>query len=426
MAYHLKIISITGIVFMLCSTVIFAFQNKSPTNLEHIEIAVGQTTTIKTLPSSELYISRKVILTAQYLDHGDWRLIGLKVGTSLIQSENKSWLVHVIKRPQTPLFTKQIPSWICNKGLECSEGDFIISGSALDPFLFLKAKSWCLQQKLCFFSASLDQAAIARLHKFYQQNLGKDFEVFISSGGVSEFIIPCEPGSKTPNKTDINKLKVMLKIGYQDIQYLVSCRRRNINNYKLSSRVVLVSKSAVDLKDFDTNHYLSISKKSMEKTGSLSKVIQMLLSQKKATVIGEPQLFLQEGQKAQIQSGGEFPVLAKTVNDTLGQAWKKYGLSLMATLTLQDHKAILDINFSLSTRGSASSNNLATSLIKTEVALEPGMEVLIGSVEIKTQQTSSQENSLMGGIPLIGPLFKAKTEEDSYSKLLLFVQINEP
>ena len=426
MAYNLSFkLTISFILFTFSSSKALSFVSKNPVEqLEEIEIIVGSTASIKSSEGSELYINRKGIIAAQYLNHGNWRIIGLKVGTTLIQSEDKSWLIHIVNKPRHIGNRTTIPKWICKKGLKCLTDELIISGSSADPFLFIKAKNWCTNQEKCLFVGTLTESAIRSLRHFYKLKLGLNYEIFIHPNGISEFFLPCNPKTNEPHKSVIRKIKQIAGLNIQQGHQLFTCKKFIPQVFKLQSKVVLVNKIAAEVIDFNTNSQVKIGTLPPSKFKGITKSIQLLINQNKGIIIGEPSLSLLEGQEGTIKSGGEFPVFIKTGVNNYSQSWKSFGLSLGATLRTDNQKILGNIEFSLSTKGTKADNSLVSSSLRTAVELQTGKETMIGSVEIKTQQSSKKENSLLGKTPLIGPFFQTREEEDTYSKLLLFVQIN--
>ena len=423
MDYNLKRYVCVLLLSLLFYPSLEAFERKSSHELKHLTLEVGETHVISSLDTSELYINRKGIVTAHYLEHGKWRLIALKVGTSLIQSEEKSWLINIVKKHRGANTKNRIPEWICTQGLNCHQDEFFISGSAADPFVFMKSKSWCSQQKNCFFAGILSDTAIARLKKYCKISLKIDIEFKIHPSGVIEFFLPCPSGTNSPDKTVRQKINLIANANAFQNFYLFSCKPPSPSHYILSSKVVLINQSNSDILNLDTNDQLSINRNVINNIDSISKKVQLLISQKKAIVIGEPQLSLSDRQKGSISSGGEFPVFIKTGDSIYNQSWKAYGLSLTAKLTSQKKKIITNISFSLSTRGTQSSNNLSSSSINTEIFVEPEKESLVGCVTMKSSQISKQEHSILGNTPLLGPFFQNKQEEDTLSRILLFVTV---
>lgn len=423
MDYTLKHKIANILLFCICFEC-FAFENKHISKpLKHLELNIGETNRIKISENSEVYINNKGIIAANYLNDGNWQIIGLKVGTSLIQTEQQSWLVHVNKK-STKTYADAIPKWICKNGLKCDETEQIISGFCSDPFLFIKAKTWCMNKKDCLFAGLLNKEAILDLQVFYSDKLKTNYEFDVHPNGIIEFKIPCEDHTAVPKKETIQKISKQAKLTHQEDYLQISCKKPKLKNFKLKGKVVLLNKMETDITHFDTNSYLQLKEFPFTKADKLAKTIELLISEKKAQIIGQPSLSLIEGRTAKLKSGGEFQVPIKTTAGTHGHSWKSFGLSMSTTLSTLKQSLKAKIDFSLSTIDSKVSKQLVTSSISTELTLQKGQEVVVGSVEIKSHQTTKNENSILGNIPLISPFFQNTEAEDSYSKMILLIQID--
>lgn len=159
---------------------------------------------------------------------------------------------------------------------------------------------------------------------------------------------------------------------------------------------------------------------------NLSSILDTLAAENLASILAEPTLIALSGKTATFKSGGEkgYEVAAVGGTGAGTTEFKEWGISVTFTPTVVDsNKIIIDVNPRVSSLDSEQSNtpSLRSREAQTTVELGDGQSLAIAGLMHKTKQNNTESDSLLGGLPLIGPLFKQTKVENEETELVIIV-----
>lgn len=149
-------------------------------------------------------------------------------------------------------------------------------------------------------------------------------------------------------------------------------------------------------------------------------------------IVSSPKVITSNQHKAKILTGSEIPYV-ESQTDSAGLvsttvSFKEAVLKLEVTPQITpDDRVNLDL---LVTKDSPDYANeiftvggppIAKNEVETRVLVDNGETIVLGGVYERTKSHSTTKVPLLGDLPLIGWLFRAKSEEDDKSELLIFV-----
>ena len=142
-------------------------------------------------------------------------------------------------------------------------------------------------------------------------------------------------------------------------------------------------------------------------------------------IISAPKIITQNNQQAEIKQGVTFPVQV-VANNTITVQFKDAVLELLVTPQITSaNTIILDIQINNDSLDFGRSVNGIPSIITqsatTQVLVGDGSTTVIGGVFVNTDTRSQQYVPLLHKIPILGYLFKSKTEETENRELLIFL-----
>ncbi|WP_257294521.1 type IV pilus secretin PilQ [Endozoicomonas sp. YOMI1] len=153
--------------------------------------------------------------------------------------------------------------------------------------------------------------------------------------------------------------------------------------------------------------------------------LSALLSDGGGEVISQPKVITADKKTAVIKSGKEIPYEEKTSSGATSVAFKDAVLGLEVTPQITpDGRVIMDIKINNDDTTNQASNNvpiISTNEITTQVLVEDGETVVLGGVFKQTKKHGVAKVPVLGDIPLVGGLFRNKTESDEKEELLVFI-----
>jgi type IV pilus assembly protein PilQ len=146
-------------------------------------------------------------------------------------------------------------------------------------------------------------------------------------------------------------------------------------------------------------------------------------------VISSPRVITANQKQASIAQGVEIPYQESASSGATTTQFKKAVLSLKVTpLITPDNRVILDLDVSDDSVGSLVQSatggtvpSIDTREIITQVLVNDGQTVVLGGILETTKTKSTDKVPLLGDIPLFGNLFKATTDVNNKSELLIFI-----
>ena len=159
-------------------------------------------------------------------------------------------------------------------------------------------------------------------------------------------------------------------------------------------------------------------------TMALKLELEALESLGKNKIISSPSIFTLNNQEAKITQGTQiaYQVTSEGVTTT---EFKEAALSLTVTPSIiGDGNILLDIkvnNDSPIEVAGSDEPGIKTNEIITKLLVSDGDIVVIGGIKINTQANTNTKTPGLSGVPVIGNLFKGKTESDKLSEMLIFL-----
>lgn len=160
-------------------------------------------------------------------------------------------------------------------------------------------------------------------------------------------------------------------------------------------------------------------------TGNLINLeLSALQSDGRGKIISNPRVITTNQMEATIESGVEIPYLQASSSGATSVAFKKAVLSLKVKPQITpDDNVIMDIKVNKDSRGTDTIAGPAidTKQISTQVLVENGGTVIIGGIYEQSIRDDVTKVPLLGDIPVLGNLFKSKSNVDEKRELLIFV-----
>lgn len=159
-------------------------------------------------------------------------------------------------------------------------------------------------------------------------------------------------------------------------------------------------------------------------------MIGLLKSQGLARTLASPTLVTMNGQKANFQVGGEYPIPVQGDNGSTSIEYKKYGIMLeftpyildSNTITLEVSPEVSMPDYSLSVAsGGASVPGLSSRKASTTLQLRPGQTFAMAGLLKEEYHQNIAKVPFLGDLPYIGTLFTNKEVEYQESELVVIV-----
>jgi len=148
--------------------------------------------------------------------------------------------------------------------------------------------------------------------------------------------------------------------------------------------------------------------------------------------LAEPNLIAYNGQQASFLAGGEFPVPVAQGGMNVGTVtiqWKEFGVRLtftptiagdMIRLKVRPEVSSLDFNNGITLQGFRIPS-LITRYAQTDVELRDGQSFAIAGLLHNTAQEDGSKVPILGSIPIIGNLFKSKSDRKEQTELMVLI-----
>ncbi len=141
-------------------------------------------------------------------------------------------------------------------------------------------------------------------------------------------------------------------------------------------------------------------------------------------IVSNPKLFIIDNETATIEDGQEIPYqLAAQAGSTPTTSFKTAALSLKVTPSIiPDGNVYLDLEVNKdSPLAGSSPPPISTKNIKTKLLIQDGGVAMIGGIVKSTESTAQDGVPFFKDLPVIGNLFKSKTDSDSKNTLYIFI-----
>jgi Flp pilus assembly secretin CpaC len=144
----------------------------------------------------------------------------------------------------------------------------------------------------------------------------------------------------------------------------------------------------------------------------------------KARFLATPKLVVQSGKEASLLVGGELPI-AQSTGLAASVEWKKFGTQLDIAPTILDEDTIFidltaivsDFDFSQTVQGYPTLRSREAS---TKLKVEDGHTFAIAGIFTNIETQNVNKVPLLGSIPVLGYLFKRKTDRSNLNETIVF------
>lgn len=149
----------------------------------------------------------------------------------------------------------------------------------------------------------------------------------------------------------------------------------------------------------------------------------------KGEVVSSPRVITADGKEAVIEQGEEIPYTTSSGTGGPKTLFKEALLQLRVTPQITpDNRVLMDLQVSKDSRGDivpqatgGSAVAIDTSSVNTQVLVNNGETVVLGGIFEQTVNDTVNKVPLLGDIPLLGVLFRSKSQENTKRELLIFV-----
>ncbi len=144
----------------------------------------------------------------------------------------------------------------------------------------------------------------------------------------------------------------------------------------------------------------------------------------KGEVVSSPRVITANQKEALIEQGVEIPYQESSSAGATTISFKKAVLSLKVTPQITpDDRVIMDLQVNKDSVGATYFNvpSINTRKINTQVLVENGETIVLGGVYEQETRKDTTKVPFLGDLPLIGVLFRNKSESDGKEELLVFI-----
>lgn len=296
------------------------------------------------------------------------------------------------------------------------------------PNLYRKIALWC-EKKSIICDLSLSASGQKSLTTKLNSALPRNYYVKVREFGLATVYFPCDESKKTDLKEKQALVKKIVKNFWNLEKLSYVCQASSLNTFIFQAKIVVMETQEAKQLGFHADSLFSLSLADPSYHISSLHHLQNLVKNKKAHVVGEPLLFVQQNQEMQVKSGGEIPVMNsdRNKNEPADLQWKTFGLDLKVKIVpLDEQQVSLTYVISLSLpkafggKYSFQSNN-----IQSCIKLDLGSPKQIAAITLSSKSQEHDYRTGFSKLPLIGPLFKVKENDYGLSKLFLWVAIAE-
>ncbi|KAG0193363.1 hypothetical protein DFQ28_005593 [Apophysomyces sp. BC1034] len=151
--------------------------------------------------------------------------------------------------------------------------------------------------------------------------------------------------------------------------------------------------------------------------------LNALETQGRGRIVSSPRVITADRFKAVVEQGAEVPYQARTQRSSAVQFRRAtLKLEVEPRITPRGH-VMLDLDIAKDSVGMETSSGPAinTKRVQTRVEVENGGTVAIGGIYSQDDRQDEARVPVLGGIPLIGALFRHRTRSDRHSELIILI-----
>ncbi|MGZ3787928.1 MAG: hypothetical protein ACXVLQ_05360 [Bacteriovorax sp.] len=164
----------------------------------------------------------------------------------------------------------------------------------------------------------------------------------------------------------------------------------------------------------------------------LDKIVQknqVLLAQKKVrmSTLAEPQTIIRPLTPAELQIGADIPFKSASANNVQSTDWKFAGLRVK--MELENYGEKIKVNFETELTQPTSDASGVTSIggnkEKSSVIIVLKNATKIFQISLKTEGKSTDQMPFLNAIPLLGELFKSKSDQSNFKTITGIIEVEE-
>jgi len=147
-------------------------------------------------------------------------------------------------------------------------------------------------------------------------------------------------------------------------------------------------------------------------------------TESRVEVVASPRIITSNKTTARIEQGVEIPYQEATSSGATSTSFKKAVLSLEVTPHItRDDRINMELNVNRDSVGTIYEGvpSIDTREVQTQVLVENGQTIVLGGIFEETDSNGQSRVPFFGELPIIGQLFRRKTNSDDKSELLIFV-----
>lgn len=159
-------------------------------------------------------------------------------------------------------------------------------------------------------------------------------------------------------------------------------------------------------------------------TRLLNLQLRALETDNKVRTVSNPRVITSNKEAALIEQGTEIPYQNATSSGATATEFKEANLKLAVVPQISpDGKVLLDVDISKDSVGQETRDGLAidTRRVKTKVLVADGGTVVLGGIFEEDDGNQTEKVPFLGDIPVVGALFRGKTERKRRAELLIFL-----
>ncbi len=152
--------------------------------------------------------------------------------------------------------------------------------------------------------------------------------------------------------------------------------------------------------------------------------LSALQTEGRGEVVSNPRVVTSNQTEAIIEQGVDIPYQEASSSGATTTSFKKAVLSLTVTPQITpDERVIMDLNVSKDSVGGIYGGvpSINTRSVQTQVLVNNGDTVVLGGIYETSSAEGESKVPLLGDIPILGILFRSKTNSETKSELLIFV-----
>ncbi|SBS29699.1 Type IV pilus biogenesis and competence protein PilQ precursor [Marinomonas aquimarina] len=156
---------------------------------------------------------------------------------------------------------------------------------------------------------------------------------------------------------------------------------------------------------------------------NLSATLDWLERNGSANILARPKIVTSEGQPARIESGTEVPYQVMN-DDNLSVEFRQAGLVLEVTPEVKDASTLLlDLRIHQDSVGDMVNGvpSLETNRVQTQVEVRNGETLVLGGIFREERLVTISKVPVLGDVPLLGAMFRQRTEQQEKRELLVFI-----